>query len=490
MDARAAASSVPATPGPATRERRHELDWLRVLAVFGLIPFHVAIIFTTSPTDYVKNAQSSPLLATLASFVSFWGIPLLFLVAGASAWFALKSRTPRTYLVERVRRLLLPFVFAVLAIVPIQVYYGRLSNPSFHQSYREFYPNYLADFSIDKLAEYMGHLWFVPALLLFAAITLPLFAFLKSPSGRTLVDWLGAKSTRPGVILAFGLPLGISDMILRSRPFATLVATYVVYSDWALFIFFLIFFIYGFLLYADPRFLQAIARHGVPALILGLALWLVAQNLVGAYGRSNYEYSVNFVAAMFLRGFISWFWVVAIVALALRYLTTGSRTLTYLDDAFYPVYVLHMPVLTIIGFYVVQWPVGIWLKYPFIVAATLVVTLGIFELLIRRVNLIRLLFGLKPRAAATATHPAAAPREPYEPRAGASAAPVQRGEEQRTQQRAHADAGEHAVVESRRWPEGKSQPGNEQARAEGDAASREERGDEPGQRLVTPPRAH
>ena len=31
--------------------RRHELDWLRTAAVFGLIPFHTAVIFTTGSYD-------------------------------------------------------------------------------------------------------------------------------------------------------------------------------------------------------------------------------------------------------------------------------------------------------------------------------------------------------------------------------------------------------------------------------------------------------
>ena len=54
--------------------RRHELDWLRTAAVFGLIPFHTAIIFTTGSYDYVKNAQTSAFMDLLTSFVSIWGI--------------------------------------------------------------------------------------------------------------------------------------------------------------------------------------------------------------------------------------------------------------------------------------------------------------------------------------------------------------------------------------------------------------------------------
>lgn len=380
-------------------ERRHELDWLRVLAVFGLIPFHVAIIFTAGK-DYVQNAQRSALLAALAAFVSFWGIPLLFLVAGASAWFALGTRSPCAFVVERLKRLLVPFLFGVLAIVPIQVYFGRLTNPGFRQSYLEFYPRFLAAFTIANAAEYWAHLWFVPALLLFSALTVPLFFALKSERGQQFVARLGALSARPGAVLLFGIPLGLSDLILRSKPVITLAATYLRYTEWALIIFFLLFYLYGYLLYADQRFVQAARRDGPVAAVLGIICWIVAQRLVGSYTGSGYAVSVEYVAAMLFRGFISWFWVVAIVSLALRWLTFTNRTLRYLDDAFYPAYVLHMPVLTIIGFYVVRWPVGIWVKFPVIIVATLVVTLLLYELLIRRLNLTRYLFGLKPKSVA------------------------------------------------------------------------------------------
>ncbi|MGZ3637449.1 MAG: acyltransferase family protein, partial [Ktedonobacterales bacterium] len=123
-----AAPLVPTSPSRPTdtvaakTPRRYELDWLRTCVVFGLIPFHTAIIFTTGLGDYVKNEQQTPVMNVLAGFITFWGIPLLFFVAGAASQFALRSRSPRQYVIERVMRLGIPFVFGVLVIVPIQVY--------------------------------------------------------------------------------------------------------------------------------------------------------------------------------------------------------------------------------------------------------------------------------------------------------------------------------------------------------------------------------
>jgi Acyltransferase family len=383
-------------------ERRYELDWLRVLAVFGLIPFHVAIIFSLGEKDYISSSKASPVLDSLAVFVTFWGIPLLFLVGGASAWFALGSRTRSQYLRQRINRLLIPFLVGVATVVPVQVYFGRLGDPSFRQSFVAFYPAYFLDFTPDKLSQYLAHLWFIPCLLAFSAITLPLFGYLRGAQGRRLVGRLAAFCDRPGAILLVGLPLGISNTVLLSKPVATLLTTYLLYNNYALFIFFLIYFVYGYLLYADPRFGREIRRHGVVAAVLGLVCWLAAQLLLTEYtrqtsGELGYEINGAFVVAMFLRGFISWFWIVALVSLAMRAFTVSSGLLRYLDDAFYPVYVLHMTVLTIAGFYIVRWPINIWLQYALIVVVTLAVTLGIYDLAIRRNNVTRYLFGLKPK---------------------------------------------------------------------------------------------
>src|SRR6476661_1799723 len=73
---------------PKISGRRHELDWLRVLIIVGLIPFHVVGLLAVTPDAYLVGAQTDPISATLVSFFGLWPMSLLFLVAGASAWFA------------------------------------------------------------------------------------------------------------------------------------------------------------------------------------------------------------------------------------------------------------------------------------------------------------------------------------------------------------------------------------------------------------------
>lgn len=60
-----------------------------------------------------------------------------------------------------------------------------------------------------------------------------------------------------------------------------------------------------------------------------------------------------------------------------------------------PFYVLHQPVIILLGFFIynLEWTVP--LKMIFLVSAAFLIIMGLYELIIRRVNILRVLFGLK-----------------------------------------------------------------------------------------------
>lgn len=87
--------------------------------------------------------------------------------------------------------------------------------------------------------------------------------------------------------------------------------------------------------------------------------------------------------------------VVGVLNIGVRWLTFGNRALDYLAEAAYPLYVLHMPVLILVGLSVVQSGLPNVIALPLIVLATLILTLGLYEFVIKRIGVLRLVFGLK-----------------------------------------------------------------------------------------------
>ena len=107
-------------------------------------------------------------------------------------------------------------------------------------------------------------------------------------------------------------------------------------------------------------------------------------------------YSLEYILYQLLRGIDSWFWILALVGLGRRYLNFNSKLLQYASVAQYPFYLLHQTVLVAIGFYVVRWSAGVMEKFWVISTISLIATIALYELLIRRNNILRFLFGLKP----------------------------------------------------------------------------------------------
>jgi peptidoglycan/LPS O-acetylase OafA/YrhL len=82
-------------------------------------------------------------------------------------------------------------------------------------------------------------------------------------------------------------------------------------------------------------------------------------------------------------------------------MTAGGRVLRYSTEAAYPFYILHQTVLIGVAYVVCQWAWAPWAKFTLIIVASLGLTLGIYEVAVRRWGPVRFLFGMKPRRRAT-----------------------------------------------------------------------------------------
>mgnify|MGYP001025463243 FL=1 len=116
-------------------KRLHYIDWLRVLAVLLLFPFHTWRIFNAGDPFYVKSAYLSQTINSVIWFIDFWHMPLLFLLAGASTYFALRKRTGLQYAGERLLRLGVPLLFGWAVLIPPQTWYGARFNSGYTGSF-------------------------------------------------------------------------------------------------------------------------------------------------------------------------------------------------------------------------------------------------------------------------------------------------------------------------------------------------------------------
>ena len=369
---------------PIKPQRRYDIDWLRVLAVLLLFPFHTARIFDTHSNWYVKNALLSEALTYFIFYLHPWHMALLFLLAGASTWFALGFRSGGQYVKERFIRLLIPLIFGLLVIVPPQSYFGLLSHTGFSGTYLEWYPNYFSLNPADMDGYFLGgfalgHLWFILFLFLFSLLALPLFLFLRRHDfGKRLVGWLAAFCSYPGMIFLLAIPLYAVYRLIDFYPSP---------------LYFITVFIYGFLLVADSRFEVAIDRHKAVALVLGPVLWLFVAyfQVFGGFPRVLPSWIID----VYVNGFAAWFFLIAILGYGRQFLNFTNRFLKYNAESSYPVYILHQTVIVIVGYYVAQWTLGIAIKYAAILTIATGVTFIVYDLVVKRTNITRFLFGMR-----------------------------------------------------------------------------------------------
>jgi peptidoglycan/LPS O-acetylase OafA/YrhL len=374
---------------PLQLTRRYDLDWLRVLAVLLLVPYHSAIIFSSLPQTqvvYVYDSQHSLLLMKTVDFMYLWHMPLLFVVAGAASLFALGVRSGRRYLGERVNRLLVPLLFGMVVLLPPTLYLWTRRVPRLaarFPTFFQFYPHYFVPDLGDLTGRTQGswtpqHLWFILYLLGYSALALPIFQYLRGPSGKRLVEGLAAFFARRGTILLLALPLALASAVPIGGSENPLM--------------YLVWFAYGYLLMSDPRFQAALDRHTLTAFLLAilstLFIFTVGQKVGPAWSPLWMLWGVVY-------NFSRWFWVVGILGLGHRFLNTNSAVLRYANEAVYPFYILHYPVNMLAGYLLRPWNATVAVKYAVIVVLTTTVSLALYEALIRRFNLLRFLFGMK-----------------------------------------------------------------------------------------------
>jgi glucan biosynthesis protein C len=367
-------------------QRRWDIDWLRISAVLLLFAFHTARIFDNSADFYVKSAQLGTGASYLVAYLGPWGMPLFFVLAGASTWFALRVRSAGRYVKERATRLLVPFFFGVLVLVPPQSYLGLRSHSDYAGTFLEWYPHFFQLIPKDMEGYYLGghtwgHLWFIIHLFVYSLVALPLFLYLSGESGQRLTRRLAAFFSRRGMILLAGIPL------IFAAPFPEIVGGNPLR--------YIIVFIYGYILMADARFEEAIDRHKVVALILGPGVHLVVAYFDATGRPSGIPAGFMPIVRGYISGFIPWFFLIALLGYGKEFLNLPSRVLSYLGEASYPFYILHQTVIVIFGFYVVQWQTGMPAKFLTILVASLVATALTYDVLVKRTNVTRFLFGMR-----------------------------------------------------------------------------------------------
>ena len=347
--------------------RRHDIDWLRVIAIAMFLIYHTAIGFQSwgLMIGFITNKQSWNELWLPMSMLNVWRIPFLFFVSGMGVFFAIQKRDWKQLLQERAKRILLPFVFGMIIIVPIHVlllqsYYGWEMN---------YKPN-------------PAHLWFLGNILIYTLVLLPVFIYLKKHQNKTLFVKLRSLVANPIGLLIVIMLFVAEAMIIKPNPYELYAMT-----THGFILGFLAFACGYLFMYSGEAFWKMMVKWRWVFIISALALYIyrIYQGQLGAYVQ----------IPLFRLSIESSLWIFSLFALGYKHLNKNSSALNYLSQSAYPIYIIHMIFIYLASYLIFPLDINVQLKYLIVVVFLFVGSFAFYELLIRRIAFIRPLFGLK-----------------------------------------------------------------------------------------------
>jgi len=285
-----------------------------------------------------------------------WMMPLLFVLAGMSSRYSLETRRLGEYAKERVHKLLLPLIFGLLLVIPIQSYLAGL--------YFNDHANYLDYFTkVTDLSGYdgmftPGQLWFILFLFVFSMISLPFMRWYKNKGKGTL----GGKAPLIFIILMGLIPV-IGNEILEiggKSPTENLA-----------------YFLLGYFFLSNDDLLERLDKYR----FLLLGLFVLGAGLTYYFNGFLYE-------------FVSWVAVLTLLGMARHYLDFSGKITGYLSKSSFGVYIFHQSWIVITAFFILKITDAIIIQIPLIFISAIALTYLTHELC-KRTAVTRWMFGLK-----------------------------------------------------------------------------------------------
>jgi len=388
-------------------QRRHDIDALRVIAFSLLILYHSAMVYVADGDFHIKSIYLAEWLQWPMIALNRWRMPLLFMISGVALGLAGFENKRLSFAVSRTFRLMLPLVFGMFVVVAFQAYCEGRANGHlqaglwpFLVSYWHVHPWPEGSFTGWEHGITWNHLWYLAYLWPYTLLLLAL-----SPALGRFRTWF----TQPARLRAAG-------GLLLIAPICWLLAvqlwlaprypeTHALFPDWTVHAESLPLFMLGYLLSTDARFWSWIQRlrwatTAVALLAIGAELslrWLSRYPPTQPMPEWLLEipwYTVERLG----RVTYTWTALLAIFGWGRMWLDRPFRWLPYCSEAVFSWYILHQTLIVALAYWLVPMRLGAAVESSLVVAGTIIGCLLLHELMIRRVPLLRPLFGLKRKS--------------------------------------------------------------------------------------------
>jgi len=351
-----------ATTDRAMRSRVHWMDNLRTITIFLVVLYHIGGVYEAAGLWgwfwIVDDPTTMVWVGIMGIVFDIFVMPLMFLVSGYLAPASLDGRTTGQFIAAKARRLLAPWLIAVLTLIPaykvIFLYSRGLSQEPWTTYFHWVNPNS------------QNWLWFLPVLFLFSTV----YALLA----RSGLKWPVLKP-RMAVFLALLVAFSYSYLLGGLAGFRSWTLTPVLdFENERLLLYFLCF-VLGVLFYRRRLFEGEPGSKSLYNVVNGIA-WLPVT--VHIFVRI-YPFMVGDGFAVTPLYRLLWWLSFDLALLCLmfvmietfrRYFDRSGPLWSALNRSSYGVYVIHVILIGVFGTLLMKLGLAVWVKYPALIVLT------------------------------------------------------------------------------------------------------------------------
>ncbi|WP_018590849.1 acyltransferase family protein [Terrisporobacter glycolicus] len=363
--------------------RRYEIDWIRNISILMLFVYHTCAIFCQFGDFYIISEEKNLFADIIILLLFTWYMPMLFFLAGASTYFSFERRNMKEYIVERIKKLLVPLLFGLIFLVPPQTYLARVWRGEVNLNYfshLSFFFSNVTDFTGFDGAFTPAHLWFILYLFVVSVLGgIILSLVFKQEKGIKMVHFL-KKAFINKFSFLFLLLLGICSDLFPSIMGKSIIGC-------------LLIFLLGYIVYEDDTLLEKLISHRFKYLVT-LVFFAICGVIYTLLIRPEDGNITVWIIDSILKNGVLICAICTIIGFSSVHLNKNNTLLKFLNKRTFPIYIIHQPILLVLAILIVPTVESTALSIGLIIIFSGILTFIIYEILYR-VKIFNFVLGMK-----------------------------------------------------------------------------------------------
>jgi glucans biosynthesis protein C len=392
---------APPSSASTATDRFHALDALRAVALLLGIMLHAGVAYIPGPGVHwaIQDRSANMAFGGWILILHSFRLEVFFLLAGFFARLLFLRRGAGGFLSNRLLRLLVPFVGGWFLVYPglafAWIWGAAKGDPAaigsaWHQALGAVQR---ALHGLARLGSPQGyfpltHLWFLYYLLVvyasfFAVRGLVIWVLGWREGWR---EWTERETgalvrSRWLIVVASVVTWGI---LIQMRTWSVDTPDSTFRPHIPAVLLFGLFFSLGWFLHRDTNLLEVFRRRWWSHLLMALAL-VTPVFILSAYERQPAAPHFQEIRWAFFLVYAlqMWSWVLASLGLFLRFFQKESGAWRYLSDSSFWLYIIHLPVVTVLQVALAPISLSCWSKFGLILAMSLLLCLASYQYLVR-----------------------------------------------------------------------------------------------------------